>query len=61
VYLGYRKVLGVSTVLFVVFAIVVYFVLGYLTLGIVTLIAAVLLAIDGYQKGEGQKGFISAE
>jgi hypothetical protein len=61
VYLNYRKVLGVPTIGFVVIAIILYFVLGFFTFGIITFILGVLLAIDGWQKGEGQRGFISAE
>ena len=60
-YLGYKKVLGIATVLFIILMLIVYFILGFFTAGIITLIIAVVLAIDGYQKGQGQKGFISAE
>jgi hypothetical protein len=60
-YLGYRKILGVPTIIFVVLAIVIYFILGILTTGIVTFIFAILLALDGWQKGDGEKGFINAE
>jgi hypothetical protein len=61
VYLGYKKVLGVPAIVFVVLAVVIYIVIGIFTLGILTLIFAVLLFVDGWQKGSGQKGFISAE
>jgi ribosomal protein L40E len=60
-YLGYKRVLGIQTILFVVILLVVYAILGFFTFGILSLIIAVILAIDGYQKAEGQKGFISAE
>jgi uncharacterized membrane protein YvbJ len=60
-YLGYKKVLGVQTMLFVVILVVAYFVVGFFTFGIISLIIAIVLAIDGYQKGQGEKGFISAE
>jgi uncharacterized membrane protein YvbJ len=60
-YLGYKKVLGVPAIVFVVLVLVIYFVVGLFTLGIVTFILAIMLAVDGWQKGSGQKGFISAE
>jgi hypothetical protein len=60
-YLGYKKVLGVQTIIFVVLALVIYFIVGLFSLGIVPFILAILLAVDGWQKGSGQKGFISAE
>ncbi len=61
VYLGYNKVMGLQTILFVVAMIVVYFLLGIFTVGLVSLVVAVVLALDGYQKGSGQKGFITVE
>jgi hypothetical protein len=61
VYLGKKKVLGVPTIGFVVGAFIVYIILGLFTAGILTLICAIVLAVDGYQKGSGGKGFISAE
>ncbi|HVB95769.1 MAG TPA: zinc-ribbon domain-containing protein [Nitrososphaerales archaeon] len=60
-YLGYKKVLGVQTIVFVVLALVIYFILGIFTLGILPFILAIVLAVDGWQKGSGQKGFINAE
>lgn len=61
VYLGYSKVLGVPTIVFVVLVLVVYILIGVATLGIVTLILAILLAVDGYEKGKGKKGYISTQ
>jgi hypothetical protein len=60
-YLGYKKVLGIPTFGFIVGMLVVYFIIGILLTGIVSLIIAIVLAVDGYQKAQGQKGFISAE
>jgi uncharacterized membrane protein YvbJ len=60
-YLGYKKVLGIQTIIFVILMLIVYVIVGTFTLGIVSLVIAIVLAIDGYQKGQGQKGFISAE
>jgi hypothetical protein len=60
-YLGYNKVLGVPAIVFVVLALVIYLIVGVFTIGIVTFIFAILLFVDGWQKGSGQKGFISAE
>jgi hypothetical protein len=61
-YLGYRRVLNVPTGAFVVVALIIYIILSVIPfLGILTLLIAIVLAIDGYQKGEGQRGFIQAE
>jgi hypothetical protein len=60
-YLGYKKVLGVPTIVFVVLALVIYFIVGLFTIGILPFILAIVLAFDGWQKGNGQKGFINAE
>jgi ribosomal protein L37AE/L43A len=60
-YLGYNKVLGIPTFGFVVGMLVVFALVGFLSGGLISLVLAVVLAIDGYQKGQGQKGFISAE
>lgn len=60
-YLGFKSVLGVPTIVFVVLALIIYIGLGYFTIGVVTFIVAVLLAVDGWQKGSGQKGFVTAE
>jgi len=60
-YLGYRKVLGLQTIVSVILIFVLCVIIGYFTLGIGPVIIIVVLAIDGYQKGKGQKGFISAE
>lgn len=60
-YLGFKRVLGVPTAVFVVLALIVYIGLGFYTIGIVTLVLAILLAVDGWQKGNGEKGFITAE
>jgi len=60
-YLGFKTVLGVPTIVFVVLALIFYGVLGFYTVGIVTFVLAILLAVDGWQKGSGGKGFITAE
>jgi len=60
-YLGYSKVLGVPAIVFVVLALVIYLIIGVFTFGIVSFIFAILLLVDGWQKGSGQKGFINAE
>jgi len=61
VYLGTRKVLGVSTVLFVLLVLVLDIILGIFTAGLAGFAIAVLLAVDGWQKANGGKGFVSAE
>ncbi|MGH9918423.1 MAG: hypothetical protein ACRD6W_06100 [Nitrososphaerales archaeon] len=60
-YLGTKKVLGLSTIVFVVLALVLEIILGIFTIGILSFVFAILLAVDGWQKGNGGKGFISAE
>jgi len=60
-YLGTKKVLGVPTIAFVAIALLLFIVLGIFTAGIVSFIFAIVLAVDGYQKASGSKGFISAE
>jgi zinc-ribbon domain len=60
-YLGYRRVTGVPTGVFVVITFIAYIIFGLFAFGIITLIIAIVLAIDGYQKGDGQRGFIPAE
>ena len=60
-YLGYKRVLGVPAAVFVVLTIVVYVILGALTAGIAAFVLAILLAVDGWQKAGGAKGFVSAQ
>ena len=47
--------------IFVMLMLIVFAIVGTFTLGIVSPLIAIILAIDDYQKGEGQSGFISAE
>jgi len=60
-YLGYSKVVGVPTIIFIILAIIAYLLTGWFTYGIVTVIIAILFAIDGFEKADGQRGFVSAE
>ena len=60
-YLGYKKVIGIPTFAFVVLIFVVSVVVGIFTVGLLSFLIAIVLAIDGYQKGTGQKGFIGAQ
>jgi uncharacterized membrane protein YvbJ len=60
-YLGYRKVFGLPTILFVVVVLLINIVTGIFTLGLVPLILAILLAYDGYVKAKGEKGYINTE
>jgi len=59
-YLGYRTVFGVPTTVFVTLALIVYIVVALFTAGIFTILIAILLAIDGYQKARGDRGFVPA-
>jgi len=61
VYLGYAKVMRVNAAAFVALMIVLYFVAGVVTDGLASLVIAALLSADGYQKGAGLGGYISAE
>ena len=61
VYLGYNKVASVHVTVFVVLMIVVYFIAGIATDGLLSLMIAVVLAVDGYQKASGLKGYIGAQ
>lgn len=60
-YLGYRKVFGLPTILFVIVVFLVDIVLGIFTFGLVPLIIAILLAYDGYVKAKGEKGYVNTE
>jgi zinc-ribbon domain len=61
IYLGSKKVLGVPTIAFVILVLILDVILGRFTVGIASLLLAILLAVDGWQKANGGKGFISAE
>jgi hypothetical protein len=60
-YLGYRKVFGLPTMLFVIVYFLVDIVLGFISLGLVPLILAILVAYDGYVKAKGEKGYLNTE
>jgi hypothetical protein len=60
-YLGYKKIFGLQTILFVIVVFIIDIVLSIFGLGIVSLILVLVLAYDGYVKAKGKKGFISAE
>lgn len=60
-YLGYRRVLGLPTILFVLIALILYVLLGTFTFGLLELIVAILLAYDGYVKAKGDRGYIGTE
>lgn len=60
-YLGYRKVLGLPTILFVFVLLIVDVLLGIFTFGLVPLILTVLVAYDGYIKAKGEKGYLNTE
>jgi len=60
-YLGYKKVLGLPAILFVLVVLVIDILVGSLTVGLVPLVLALLLAYDGYVKAKGNKGYINTE
>jgi len=57
-YLGYQKVMGIQTVLFVVGVLVVDVILAFVPFigGVLALLIAIILVVDGYQKAKGEKG-----
>ncbi len=61
VYLGYGRVMKVQVAVFVVLMVALYFLAGVITDGLAGLVLAALLAVDGYQKASGLKGYINAE
>lgn len=60
-YLGYRKVLGIQTILFVILVLIVYVILGFFTFGLLEFIIGIILAYDSYVKAKGQRGLLGAE
>jgi uncharacterized membrane protein YvbJ len=60
-YLGYKKVLGLPTILFVFVVLIIDVVVGVFTIGLVPLLLAILFAYDGFVKAKGEKGFINTE
>ena len=60
-YLGYRKVLGLPPILFVLVVLIIDILLGIFTFGLIPLIIALFMAYDGYVKADGQKGVIGTE
>jgi uncharacterized membrane protein YvbJ len=60
-YLGYKKVLGIPTIAFVVVILVIDIVIGIFTFGLISFIIAIVLAYDGYVKANGGKGYIGTE
>ena len=60
-YLGFRKVLSITTILFVILVLIVDIIIGIFTFGLVPLVIAILLAYDGYLKAKGEKGYVGTE
>jgi len=60
-YLGYKKVLGLPALLFVLLALIIFILLGSYTVGLLSFVLAILLAYDGYVKAKGEKGYVSTE
>jgi hypothetical protein len=57
-YLGYKRVLGVPTALFVLVMLILDIIGVYLTFGILALLLVIIFAYDGFQKADGEKGII---
>jgi hypothetical protein len=60
-YLGYRRVLGFPTILFVVLVLIVYFIIGIFTFGLLELVIGIVLAYDGYVKAKGERGYFGTD
>jgi uncharacterized membrane protein YvbJ len=60
-YLGYKKVLGIQTIFFVVLVFIVYIIIGVFTFGLLELLIGIVLAYDGYVKAKGERGILGAE
>ena len=60
-YLGYKKVLGIQTIFFVVLVFIVYIIIGAFTFGLLELVIGIVLAYDGYIKAKGERGILGAE
>ena len=60
-YLGYKKILGLPAVLFVLVALIVFIVLATYTAGLLSFVLGIIMAYDGYVKAKGEKGFIGTE
>ena len=62
-YLGYRKVLGIHPVLFLIMIWIVEAVIAFFisSLGILSLLISLFVAYDVYVKAKGKTGWVSAE
>jgi zinc-ribbon domain len=60
-YLGYKKVLGIPTILFVVIVLIVYIIIGVFTFGLLELVVGIFLAYDGYVKAKGRRGYLGTD
>ncbi len=60
-YLGYNRVQGVPTILFIVAMLVLEVVAGVFTFGLFSLFIAIFLAYDGFVKAKGQRGYLNTK
>jgi uncharacterized membrane protein YvbJ len=60
-YLGYRRVFGVPTIVFVLIVLVLYIIIGVFTLGLGEFIIGIFMAYDGYVKADGGRGLLATE
>jgi len=60
-YLGYKKVLGIQTILFVVIVFIAYVIIGAFTFGLLELVIGIILAYDGYVKAKGERGYLGTD
>jgi hypothetical protein len=62
-YLGYRKVLGIHPVLFLIMIWIVEAVIAFFitSLGILSLLISLFVAYDAYVKAKGKPGWVNAE
>lgn len=60
-YLGYNRVQGVPTILFIVVMLVLEVIAGVFTFGLFSLFIAIFLAYDGFVKAKGQRGYLNTK
>lgn len=61
IYLGYRRVMGISTILFVILVLIVYILLGLFTFGLLEFVVGIVLGYDGYVKAKGERGILGTD
>jgi len=58
IYLGYKRVLRLPPILFVLVVLVIEIIVGFFTFGLLSLFISIFLAYDGFVKAKGQRGYL---